>query len=547
MFGNIKKSLIVLLGAVGLLLAVTCANVAGLQLARFTARRRELAVRASLGAGRWRVVRLLLTEGLVLGLTAGVAGLVLARWLVASLLALAPTALVRGADVRVDWRIVVFGLTLSLVTAVFFGLAPALITTGRRLVNPLRDDNRTMSGRGAGARAWLVSAEVALTVVLLVGAVLLFRTLVGLNAVHSGIEPSNLLTFRVSIPAARYREDSLRTQFFARAIEGVQQLPGVRIASAVSWLPFAGSSAAADVVIEGRPPARRGEEMAVIRTVMPGYFRTMGIALRSGREFLAVDNVPGAPTRFIVSESFALGFFPDGSALGKRVSVAMNPKNPFGEIVGIVGDIREGTLDKESLPTVSLRLPAADLHKHDPRRSRRAGARQPRRGSSKCDHRARSGAADRRRADDGGRRRRDGRPPAFQRGLVVRVLDTVLCCWRASASTASSPTRSRSAGAEIGVRLALGARPGLTVWLIAGSAARMVVAGLVAGIAGALAVSSLIESLLFGIGPRDVTTFAFVILLVLATIAAASRRHPHIPRVTCRSGAGIARRLTDGS
>jgi putative ABC transport system permease protein len=515
MFGNIKRSLMLLLGAVGLLLAVACANVAGLQLARLTARRRELAVRASLGAGRWRVVRLLLAEGLVLGLIAGVAGLVLARWLVASLLALAPTALVRGADVRVDWRIVVFGLTLSLVTAVFFGLAPALITTGPRLVNPLRDDTRTMSGPRATARTWLVSAEVASTVVLLVGAVLLFRTLAGLSAVPSGIERSNLLTFRVSIPAARYPEDSRRTQFFARAVEAIEQLPGVRVASAVSWLPFAGSSAAADVIIEGRPAARRGEEMAVIRTVMPGYFQAMGIGLRSGREFLAADNAPGAPLHFIVSESFARRFFADASAVGKRVSVAMNPKNPYGEIVGIVGDVREGALDKGSLPTVYY------VYQHLTYTSMTLVVRTEQDPSSIVEAVRRViGELDPAQpiADVWTMEEVVGETVARQRFSAVllsafSVLSLLLACVGIYGVLAYAVSQRRR---EIGVRLALGAGPGRIVWLIAGSAARMVVAGLVAGIAGALAVTRLIESLLFGIGPRDVTTFVFV-TFVLAT------------------------------
>jgi putative ABC transport system permease protein len=522
MVGSIRKSLLVLLGAVGLLLAVSCANVAGLQLARFSARRRELAVRASLGAGRWRVVRLLLAEGLLLGLTAGVAGLILAQWLVAALLALAPQALVRGAGVRVDWRIVGFGLILSLVTAVGFGLAPALISTGRRLVNPLRDDNRTTTGPRIGARAWLVSAEVAFTVVLLIGAALLFRTLVGLQAVQSGLDASNLLTFRVSIPAARYRELPRRTQFFTRALEAIEQLPGVRVAGAVSWLPFAGSSAAAAVTIEGRPPARRGEEMAVVRTVMPGYFRAMGIPLREGREFMSGDNEPGTPIRFVVSESFARRFFAREPALGKRVSAAMNPKNPFGEIVGIVGDVREGALDKASMPTVyyvyqQLAYTSMTLvvrTDQDP-----ISVVEPvRRVITSLD--PAQPIAEVRTMEQV-----VGETLARQRFSALllsafSVLSLLLACvgiYGVLAYAVSQRTR------EIGLRMALGAQRGRILWLIVGSGARMVAVGLVAGIAAALAASRVIETLLFGVGPRDVPSFVGVVLIlgIIALAAAA--------------------------
>ncbi|MCL4851315.1 MAG: ABC transporter permease, partial [Bryobacteraceae bacterium] len=209
-----KTPLLVLLAAVTMLLAVTCANIANLLLARYGSRAREIAVRESLGAGRWRIVRQLLTESLVLGLIGGILGVMLARWAVAGLVALAPPDLAQSASIHVDLRIVVLAVTLSLATGALFGIAPALVTTRTDLVSSLRGG---ASGLRAGRRlrTWLVGAEVSLSVILLAGSLLLFRSLMGLQSVNIGFDPSNVLTFRVSLTDARYMRDApLRTQFF---------------------------------------------------------------------------------------------------------------------------------------------------------------------------------------------------------------------------------------------------------------------------------------------------------------------------------------------
>ena len=270
MVRDVKTPLVVLLGAVGLLLVTACANVAGLLLARHATRHREMSVRAALGAGRQRVVRLLLTESVVLTATACVIGLVLACWLVQGLVAVAPDSLVRGAPISIDWRIVAVSLSLSFASAMLCGLPPALIATGRALVPALREAGRTSTGTGR-LRSGLVSAEVALTVILLAGGALLFRSFLGLQAVDPGITPSNVLTFRVFIPAAHYQELPRRTQFFARAIADIERLPGVRAASAISHLPFDGAAPQVRVGIDrGAIPASSEGAAATMRTVMPG-------------------------------------------------------------------------------------------------------------------------------------------------------------------------------------------------------------------------------------------------------------------------------------
>jgi putative ABC transport system permease protein len=299
---GIKTSLLVLLAAVGLMLAVACANVANLLLARYSSRRREIAVRASLGAGRGRVVRQLLTESLLLSLVGGICGMILARWGVSGLLALAPASLTQSADIQIDFRVFVVAIALSLLTGILFGMAPALVTSRADLTGALRGDSRSGLGAGGHLRSWLVGAEVAISVVLLAGAMLLFRSLVGFQALNPGLDPSNLLTFRVSIPEARYRKIPQRTQFFGSAIEQIEHLPGVRSASAVIFPPFNGPGFGTWVNFEGRPPAKPGEErLAFIRSVMPGYFRTLRIPIKQGRDFTESDNLEKSPQRFIVN------------------------------------------------------------------------------------------------------------------------------------------------------------------------------------------------------------------------------------------------------
>ncbi|SPE37393.1 conserved membrane hypothetical protein [Candidatus Sulfopaludibacter sp. SbA6] len=524
MVRQVKTSLVVLLGAVGLLLAVACANVANLLLARFATRRTEMAVRVSLGAGRGRVIRQLLTESALLGVAGGLAGIAVARGAVKGLLAMAPRDLVRGAAIWMDLRVLLFAVALAVLTGIFFGLAPALATSRAGLIRGLRDGGR--SGIGGGRlRSWFVGAEVAFSVILLVGAMLLFRSLVGLLAVNPGLDPANVLTFRVILPTVRYSELPRRTQFFARAIEQIQRLPGVRSASAVSFLDFNGMVAGTSVRIGGRPAPKPGEELvANIRTVMPGYFRTMGIPLESGRDFTAADNDPASPYRFIVSQAFARNYLRGERPLGIQISAEMDRQNPFGEIIGVAGDVNDGALDKPARPTVYY------IHAHLTYTGMvfvvRAGGNPM--GLAEPVRRIIRGLD-------------SAQPVADMRAMGAIVAETfsrqrfsalllsgfsltslVLAAIGIYGVLAYSVTeRTR----EIGVRVALGARPGRIVTLIVGSGARVVMAGTVVGVAGALALSGLLKGLLFGIGPRDTTTFV-VAPVILAAVALAAAYVP---------------------
>ncbi len=353
MVRDVKTSLLVLLGAVFLLLAVACSNVANLLLARHTARRREMAVRASIGAGRWRVVRQLITESLVLGLVGGGLGLGLARLAIFGLVRLAPRDLARDAALAMDLRIVLFAVGISLATGVIFGLGPALAAARTDLIRGLREDVRAGGGSHLRLRNLLVAGEVALCLMLLAGAGLLVRSFLELQRVDPGLRAVQVLTFRVTIPNALYREPQRRIQFYQRALEELKRLPGVRSASGITFLPFNGMAPGTYVDIAGRPPSKPGEEhVAQIRTVMPGYFQTMGIPIRGGRDFTDADNAIEAPWRFMVNEAFARQYLAGEQPLGKQVSAQMGSPNPFGEVIGVVGDVKEGAVDKEPRPTV---------------------------------------------------------------------------------------------------------------------------------------------------------------------------------------------------
>ena len=514
----VKTSLWVLLGAVGLLMAVACANVANLLLARHYSRRQEMAVRGAIGAGRSRVVRQLVTESLVLALCGGGLGIGLAHGAVRGLVALAPRELVGGAAIAIDLRILGFAAALSLVTGIVFGLAPALAASRAGLVSGLRAGGRGSIGSHGGLRRGLVAAEVALSVALLAGAGLLFRSLIGLQGVDPGLDPAGVLTFRVSLPGARYPDPAKRVQFYQSALEQIRGLPGVRAASAINYLPFRGQAAGTWVSIGGRPQAKPGEELlGTIRTVTPGYFRAMGIPMRGGRDFSAADNTIESPYRFVINESFARQYLAGEQPLGKRINALMGDTNPFGEIIGVVGDVKEGAVDQEPTPTVYY------VHAHmatgqmvfvvrasgDPGRLAEA-ARRVIRGLDGAQPVAEIETMETIVRETFSRQR-------FSALLLigfslVSLLLAAVGIYGVLAYTVTERTR------EFGVRVALGADPGRIVGLVLGMGARLVVGGTVGGLAGAMLLTSLLKTMLFGVGVHDAATFATV-PLVLASVA----------------------------
>ncbi|MGH9660031.1 MAG: ADOP family duplicated permease, partial [Bryobacteraceae bacterium] len=314
----VRRALLVLLGAVGFVLLIACANVANLLLARAASRRREIAVRASLGAGRWRIARQLLTESALLALLGGSLGVLLAQWGVAALIALAPRNLPRLSEISVDPMVLAFAVALSLLTGLLFGLAPAITASRADLSATLKEGGRTGASGGSRLRSAFVVAQFALALVLLAGAGLLIQSFVRLQAVSPGFQPDHLLTMRVLLPNVRYPEVAPRARFFEQAIRRIETQPGVSSASAVSFLPFTPLVAATEFTIAGRPLPPLGQfNVTNVRTVMPGYFRTLGIPLVAGRDFTWEDSAPGAPLRFIVSRKLVEQYFAGQNPIGQ--------------------------------------------------------------------------------------------------------------------------------------------------------------------------------------------------------------------------------------
>jgi putative ABC transport system permease protein len=349
--GSLRRPLLVLAGVVGLVLLIACANVANLQLAQATVRRREIAVRAALGAGRRRMMRQFLLESLLLSSAGGVAGVLLALWLTDALAASASTTIPRLGLVRVDLAALSFTLLLSVAAGLLFGLAPALQAARADLHEALKQGARGATGGGARTRAVLVAGQVALALVLLVGAGLLLKSFARLQQVDLGFEPEQVVTARVTLPETRYADSTRQAAFFQTLLARLDALPGVRVAGAINWLPLSGLRSATNFWFGGRPiPPDPEQPGAVISVVDPDYFRAMGIPLRSGREIAPTDDA-NHPKAVVVSERFAREYLPGQSPIGEQVYM------PWGDtliatIVGVVGDVKHAGVDSLAQPTL---------------------------------------------------------------------------------------------------------------------------------------------------------------------------------------------------
>jgi putative ABC transport system permease protein len=349
--GDVRPMLIVLLGAVGFVLLIACANVANLLLARAAARQREMAIRGALGASRSRVVRLLLTESVLLAIVGGALGLLLAIWSLDLLVSLRPANLPRLAEIGVNRTMFLFTFAVSVVTGLLFGVAPALQASKLDLNEGLKESSRggTDSPRRQRLRALLVVSEVALSLVLLVGAGLMMRSFSRLLAVDPGFKADHVLTAFVSLPDAKYPKREEQNAFFDRLLERLRNVPGVSAAGVISDLPlFGGSSTGFD--IDGRPAWAPGQRpLADYRLINPDYFAAMGMKLVKGRAFSRYDT-EDSPGVVIINETMAARFFPGEDPIGKRLDLS-RPKD-LREIVGVVADVRNYGVDAEVKPEV---------------------------------------------------------------------------------------------------------------------------------------------------------------------------------------------------
>jgi putative ABC transport system permease protein len=541
--GNSRRALLVLLSAVLFVLLIGCANVANLLLARASARRREIAVRMALGAARGRIVRQLLTESLLLGLLGGAAGLLMALWGVDALIRLDPN-LPRLGEVKVDSAALAFTLALALVTSLVFGLAPAAQATKDDFNESLKEGGRggASGGRGRRLRNGLVVAEIALALVLLVSAGLMINSLLRLQRVDPGFRTDNILTMRISLPEDKYPNDrpDLARGFFRRLVERVASLPGVESAGLTSALPLTNSGWSKLFSVEGRPTPKSLEEVPVMqfRKISGDYFNTLAIPLIKGR-YLSRDDTRDALPAAVINESLARLYFPNEDPIGKRVWLGppeeLIPSDwiPAGmdvkgfrftrwTIVGVVKDVLYEGLNQQGKPEIYMPNEQDDNNKiPDFSRSLYLAVRTTTEPLSLT-------AAVRRQVFDIDKEQPVTEVAAMER-LVAKSLSQsrlsalLLAIFGAVALTLAAvgvygvmsyavTERVR----EIGVRMALGATRHDVLWMVISRGMALAGAGVFVGLAGALALTRLMKTLLFGVSAADPLTFAVIALLLTA-------------------------------
>jgi putative ABC transport system permease protein len=524
--GNIKPALLVLLGAVALVLLIACANVANLLLARASSRQRELAVRAALGADRGRLIRQLLAESMLLSALGGSTGLVLGWWTLGMLRsALADQLHMARLDaVAIDGRVLLFTLAVAMLSAVAFGLVPALSSAGGSLTTALKEGGRSATGaRGARTRNLFVIVETAMALVLLVGAGLLIRSFVMLLDVNPGFDPSHTLTMKVTIPSSHYKTPDQQRAFFDDLFQRLDALPGVQAAGGISFLPLNGMGAATAFEIVGQPNPPSGQEhVADVRVVTHDYFKAMGIPLRRGRMFDLRDT--GASARkVIVNETLARRHFPNEDPIGKRLVIWWNDKGED-EIVGVVGDVRDSALETEPR-AMTYWPPARFAYPFMTVAIRTAGdAKATVPAAAAALHQIDSdvAAADVRTMHD-----------VVDVSLAQRRLTMLLLAVFAGMAlllaavgiygVISYAVTQRTQ--EIGIRMALGAQRGDVLSMVVRQALVLAGTGILIGAAGAMLLTGLMRNLLFGIRPSDPVTYA-VVAGVLAVVAASAASIP---------------------
>jgi putative ABC transport system permease protein len=510
--GQTRAPLLMLLGAVGFLLLIACANIANLLLSRAIARRREMAVRAAIGAGRRRIIRQLLAESLLLTAIGGGLGLMLGYWGLDVLLSCVPPTVPRLQEISLDTHVLLFTASLSILTGVMFGLIPTWQASKVNLTEALKGPGLANSAqRGAGGHSLLVTAEVAIVSVLLVGAVLMLRSFQRLLAVDPGFKPEGVAAFEVLLPHVRYPDGRRREQFVEQARARLSGSPGVRAVGAISNLPLSSNESMDYIVVEGVEPAPRGKEpLAEDRVITPGYFEAMGMSLMRGRDFDATDGA-GKPPVTIVNETLARQFFPGEDAIGKRIKRVLSDKE-WRTIVGVARDVRSFALEAQPRPqlyhphaqspystmTMAVRADATalpSLRSAIQQELKRLDAMLPVANYRTMPELVAKATA---------------RPrfSALLLGLfaAAALILTVVGLYGVIAYGVNQRTR------EIGIRLALGAQRHNALALIIGQGMRPVFVGMLIGMAGAFGLTRLLANQLYEITPTDPATFGIVTL-----------------------------------
>lgn len=523
MVGELRTSLLMLFGAVAFVLLIACANVANLLLARAAYRQKEIAVRTAVGASRWRIVRQLLTESVLLSVVSGAIGLGLSVWLIRLLVAISPADSPRFDEISINWQVFVFAFAVTIVAGLLFGIVPALQTSYGNLNETLKETGRTGAPGAARNRigGLLIVSEVALSFVLLAGAGLLIKSFIHLRKIDPGFNPDNVLAMRLTLPPGKYKQGEPRAQIYKQIVDQVKAVPGVQAAGTVLSLPLGGDTfnLGRGVLLEGREPRPEEATNAAHLAVSTDYFRALNIPLKQGRTFTDHDNASSAKV-VIVNETMARQQWPGQNPVGRRFSIWRDEKFSR-EVIGVVGDTKQ-SLDKE--PGQQMYVPYAQDAVWG---SMTLAART------------------------------NGEPAALSASVreAIRSVDKGIATYNLKTlndvvSTSSAPRRlpmlllTAFAGVamllamigiygitsyyvtqrthEIGVRMALGAQIADVLKLVLRRAMLLAVVGVALGVAGSALVTRYLSSLLFGVKPIDVITFAAVALALVVVALVAS-------------------------
>ncbi|MGO8792444.1 MAG: ABC transporter permease, partial [Terriglobia bacterium] len=527
--GNIRPALLVLLGAVGFVLLIACANVAHMMLARAAARRKEVAVRTALGAGRGRMIRQFVTESLLLAAAGAGVGLLLAVWGIRVLVALSPAEIPRVDTISLDAHLLLFMLAVSTLTGLAFGTAPALQATAVNLNDTLKEGGRgAMEGiRHNRLRNLLIASEFALAMILLVGAGLMIRSLIALRSVDPGFNPRNVLTMVVDVEGSGVAQGSARADFFQQLLEQTRALPGVRSASAVNHLSIAGDLWTRDFLIAGKPEPLPGDEPeAVYRVALPGYFHTMNMTLLRGRDIAESDNM-AAPAVVVINEEMARFCWPGADPLGKRIALGDKLQNArWMTVVGVVKNVQEHDwaaplMAEMYLPYLQTPEYLADAHAHFSYLTlvvRTRGDPAALAPTIRSEVRAMDESVTVSQVQTMEQVVADATAqPRFYVLLLGTFATVALTLAAVGIYGVMSYSVSRRTH-EIGVRMALGAKQGDVLKLVTGQGMILALAGTAVGAAGALPLARLMSSLLYGVRPTDPLTFA-VVAVVLTGVA----------------------------
>jgi putative ABC transport system permease protein len=527
--GDVRTPLLVLLGAVALVLLIACANVANLVLARTLSRQKEIAVRSALGASRSRLVRQVIGETVILSVVGGLIGLVAAHFGVKLIVAFLAAKLPRASDIAVDGWVLLFTISVSLLAGLLAGLIPALRLSNINVNEALKQGNRTSSeASGNRTRGLLVISEVALSLMLLVGAGLMIRTLWTLRNVDPGLDPNNVLAVAPSIPATTYPQPAQEVAFYNELLGRIRTLPGVESTVAIDALPLSGDGSTEPIQIEGRPVQAMADQPEVsVRTITPGYIHTMHIPLLRGRDFGDQDTAD-SPGAVLISQSLAKRFWPNEDPVGKHLTLWFFP-GKVREIVGVVGDVKDRGLNEKAdttlySPMAQLEAPRTAAWHSFPlwiivRASSEPAALTP--SVINALHQLNPAVPI---VDVTTMKNFVADSLSQQRFnmLLLAIFAAIALVLAAIGIYSVLAYTVRRRVREIGIRMALGAQTSDVVGMVLAEGMKPTVIGLVIGVAGALALGRFVSSLIYGVKPGDIPTFVTVSLVLVAVAFLAS-------------------------